>query len=104
MRPVIVAVTCALVAGCGNSSKMPAKPMDMAEAPGLDPQASTVRGPTSGVVADGTPMATIAIHLVDTAGAAVVGAQVTITASGTGNTVTQPLITDGNGDATAKLG
>ena len=70
----------------------------------VNPFSSTVSAsPNNNIPADGTTAATITVALMDANFNPVTGQTVTLSVSGTGNTVSTPAVTDANGRTTATL-
>ena len=74
------------------------------DAANVDSAASTVTAnPASGLVADDSDLSTITVTVVDVNGNRVPGAAVQLAATGAGNTLTQPVVTDAMGVATGTI-
>lgn len=87
-----------------GSTQINAQPTVTFTAQGVSAARSTATAsPDSGLVADGVSSATITVTAIDGSGNPLSGKTVTLSATGSGNTLTQPGPTDVNGQTTATL-
>jgi hypothetical protein len=93
-----------LAATSGTLTGPPSAPFTITAAPVSGTVSTVVAAPTAITASSGTSAATLTVTAKDAFGNPISGAAVVLTATGTGNTLTQPVgVTDGNGVATGSL-
>ena len=81
-------------------TQQPVVTFQVAVSPSLS---SVVASPTNGIAADNVTTSTITITAIDQTSNPIPGATVVVTSSGTGNTISNPALTDGSGVTTATI-